>query len=60
MKWVKLRVDNQEDRLRIAAALCESGYKVYCKSVRSTYTLSMEHYVCVLLTPDEIMNEDED
>lgn len=60
MKWVNLRVDNQEDRLRIAAALCESGYQVYCKSVKRPYTISSEHYVCVLLDPDEITNDGEE
>lgn len=58
MEWLNLRVDNHEDRLRIAAALCESGYQVYCKSVKIPYSLSSEHYVCVLISPDETTNDD--
>ena len=57
MAWVNLRVDNHEDRLRIVAALCESGYQVYCKSVKISYSLSSGHYVCVLIRSDEITKE---
>lgn len=58
MKWVNLRVDNQEDRLRIAAALCESGYQVYCRFVKHPSSLSSEHYVCVMLDAGEVTEVD--
>lgn len=60
MKWVHIGVDNQEDRLRIAGILCENGYKVYCKPVRSPYRLSAEHYVCVLLSDAVISDAEEE
>ena len=60
MKWVNIGVDSQEDRLRIAGILCENGYKVYCKSVKSPYRLSAEHYVCVLLSEAEMTDDEED
>lgn len=56
-KWVNLGIDSQDDRLRVAGILCESGYQVYCKSVKSPYKLSSEHYVCVLINSDEITKE---
>ena len=59
MRWVKLTIDDSEMREKIAGALCECGYQVFCSCEKLPFSDTKAHLVWVLVDASYISNQEE-